>query len=481
MVANTRGAPSDAPVGPRSRQARVLIVDDDARVASLCERALTVRGHEVMVAISLGAAHDLLDRGVPFDAWLLDLNLHEPNDGLRLIERARALDPAPLVLVMSGSTRLKDAFAVGRSGAYDFLTKPIDFDEVSERFANRPKLPPVRRRSGVRFRPGPVIVSDAMRRVMEKAERVAATPSSSVLILGESGSGKEIVAAHIHERSSRQQKPFVRVNLAAFPDSMVDAELFGSVRGAFTDATRDRAGLIASADEGTLLLDELCEFRIDLQPKLLRVLEDRRFFPVGSDKERRVDVRVLAATNRDPHEAIESGILRADLFYRLSAGILHVPPLRERRDDIVPLMIYFLAELANEAGTSPPGLSRAVTDELLEYAWPGNVRELRNVATRVSMLAHDGEVTSEMLGLESASRPKAHVPLPVSRQMPAVRSATDVTSTLGDARDEAVASIEKSQIEQTLAACGGSRSEAARRLGVSRSTLWLRMKRYGIE
>ncbi len=440
-----------------------------------------------MVATSLGAAHELLDRDVPFDAWLLDLNLHEPNDGLRLIERARALDPSPLVLVMSGSTRLKDAFAVGRSGAYDFLTKPIDFDEVSARLVNRPESrPPTRRRSGVQFRPGPVIVSDAMRRVMEKAERVAGTPSSSALILGESGAGKEIVAAHIHERSNRQGKPFVRVNLAAFPDSMVDAELFGSVRGAFTDATRDRAGLIASADGGTLLLDELCEFRIDLQPKLLRVLEDRRFFPVGSDKERRVDVRVLAATNRDPHEAIESGILRADLFYRLSAGILHVPPLRERRDDVIPLMMYFLDELANEAGTHPPGISRAVMAELLDYAWPGNVRELRNVATRVSMLAHEGEVTSEMLGLESSSRPRTQSPqaLPTptpTPRLPAVRSVPDVTGTLGDAREEAVASIERSQIEQTLAACGGSRTEAARRLGVSRSTLWLRMKRYGIE
>jgi len=457
--------------------ARILVVDDDIRISSACQLQLSSRGHRVHVANTMVAARGQIDGG-SFDAWLVDLNVDQRNDGLELLELAKTLDPAPVLFIMTGSTLLQDAFAVGRAGAVNFVTKPVDFDDVCARLARSIRSQASRNRRKAK---GPVIVSDAMRRVMDQAERLAATPSSSALILGESGVGKEIVAAHIHERSARSSRPFVRVNLAAFPETMVDAELFGTVRGAYTGSMRDRTGLIASADTGTLLLDELCEFRVHLQPKLLRVLEDRRFFPVGSDLERTVDVRVLAATNREPYQAIEEGVLRADLFYRLSAGILHVPPLRERRADVLPMMSSFLEELAVEAGSPIPVMSKKVMDALLAHPWPGNVRELRNVAARVSMMASGRDVDLHMLGFEDSLQSGRAVMESGDFPVNGSPQASDASERpLEAVREEIVASLERARIEQALAKHDGSRTNTAKILGMSRSTLWEKMKRYGI-
>lgn len=459
---------------------RLLLVDGDAS----CALPLSARGHLVEVATSIAAARAHVSQGRSFDAWLVGLSVHRRHDGLDLVERARRLSPSPPVLVLSASSSLDDAFTVGRSGAGGLLTKPFDIDELETKLASCIALKNSRPTNRFEARSRPVVVSEAMRRVMEQAERVAATPRSSALILGESGVGKEIVASHIHESSHRRASPFVRVNLAALPDTMIDAELFGSVRGAFTDARQDRTGLVASAQGGTLLLDELCEMRIDLQPKLLRVLENRRFFPVGSDKERHADVRIIAATNAEPHEAISAHRLRADLYYRLSAAVLYIPPLRERREDVDALLTYFLDELAAEAGSAPPRLPRAVRRELLDYGWPGNVRELRNVAARITMLAQGDDVTSAMLGLRPSSdsaRVKVRGVRPGTQLAPAGSQLGLAELQLGAVRDEVVATFERARIEDALSACGGSRSEAAKLLGVSRSTLWGRMKRYGIE
>ena len=228
--------------------------------------------------------------------------------------------------------------------------------------------------------------SAAMQEVLALAGRVAATPSSSALLIGESGVGKEVVAAYIHEKSERRKGAFVRVNLAAIPETMVEAELFGSVRGAFTDAKRDRAGHFATADGGTILLDEVFEFKTELQPKLLRALEERRFFPVGSDRERRMNVRVLAATNRDPMQMIERGLLREDLYYRLATVVIRIPPLRERRDDVLPLAAHFVSRLRGELGRPRASLAPSAEAALLAYDWPGNVRELRNVIERAMII-----------------------------------------------------------------------------------------------
>jgi transcriptional regulator with PAS, ATPase and Fis domain len=225
-----------------------------------------------------------------------------------------------------------------------------------------------------------------MRDALALADRVASTPASSALIVGESGVGKEVLAARIHEKSARRDGPFVRVNLAAIHANVVEAELFGNTRGAFTDAKRDRLGHLASADGGTILLDEIGEFRPELQAKLLRAIEERRFYPVGSDRERSINVRILAATNREPEELVSENVLRPDLFYRLGT-VIRIPPLRERVDEIIPLATQFVDHFCREFGRPPYRLDPEAMEELRSYAWPGNIRELRNVIERAVMMS----------------------------------------------------------------------------------------------
>ncbi|MGH7434262.1 MAG: sigma-54 interaction domain-containing protein, partial [Polyangiaceae bacterium] len=294
------------------------------------------------------------------------------------------------------------------------------------------------------------------------AARVASTPASSALLIGESGVGKEVIASYIHHMSERRNGPFVRVNLAAIPENMVEAELFGSLRGAFTDSKRDRAGHFASADGGTLLLDEVCEFKTELQPKLLRALEERSFFPVGSDRERRMNVRVLAATNRNPTEMIGRGLLREDLYYRLSTIVVRIPPLRERRDDILPLANHFLERFRGELGRPKATFSASALAALPEYDWPGNVRELRNVVERAMIICDTGEIGRSELGLPQQTKKPEGAP-------------TNGAETL------TLEEVERRHVVQVLERAGGSKTRAATLLGVSRSTLWEKLKRYGID
>jgi DNA-binding NtrC family response regulator len=353
-----------------------------------------------------------------------------------------------------------------RRGAADYLEKPLDPDDLAMRLERALQEAAAHRKLALyeekdRRDATAVMASDSLRSVFDLADRLAATPSSSALILGESGVGKEVVAAHIHAASARARGPFVRVNLAALPDTMVEAELFGSVRGAFTDSKRDRAGHFASAEGGTLLLDELCEFRPELQAKLLRVLEERRFFPVGSDRERPMNVRVIAATNRDPQASIASGALRADLYYRLSAVVLRIPPLRERPDDILPLAEHLLRKFATEFARPRVRFTRLAREALTEHTWPGNARELRNAVERAVMLSDSDDIGPE------------HLDIPVT--LPSVAPPPPDASGTWRLSDS-----ERAHIERALIAAGGSRARAAALLGISRTTLWKRLKDYGL-
>lgn len=309
-----------------------------------------------------------------------------------------------------------------------------------------------------------------MQRALALAERVARSPRTSALVVGETGVGKEIVATRIHEASERRSRPFVRVNLAALPAAMIEAELFGSVEGAYTDSRRDRPGILRAADGGTVLLDEITEFAPELQPKLLRVLEDRTFFPVGSDEPFEVDIRFVAATNRDPEAAIREGRLRSDLYYRLAAVTIHVPPLRKRDDDLVPLAELFVRELATEMDRGEMVLTSDAVMALYANEWPGNVRELRNVIER-AVLITDGDVISAE-HLTSASTPErfqSTLPPPDPGAM-----------SLEDAKQEALERVERRQIRIAMAASGGNKTEAANLLGISRTTLWEKLKTYGL-
>jgi len=315
-----------------------------------------------------------------------------------------------------------------------------------------------------------IAASRGMRRALALADRVARSPRASALIVGETGVGKEIIAQRIHDASVRRDAPFVRVNVAALPSTMVEAELFGSVQGAFTDSRGDRRGLLASADGGTMLLDELTELAPELQPKLLRVLEDGSYRPIGGDDERRCDVRFIAATNRDPEEAVSSGKLRADLFYRLSTVVILVPPLRKRDEDLVGLAELFLARFAEEMERPPLCLSPDAVMALYSNDWPGNVRELRNVIERAVIISDDDVITAEDLTASSAPA-RFHSTLPPP---------DDGTLSLEEAKQDALERVEQRQIRIALAATGGNKTEAASLLGISRTTLWEKLKIYGI-
>jgi two-component system response regulator HydG len=443
----------------------VLVVDDDELVISMLASLLESRGHRFRCVGDVASAKRAL-AAEHFDAVLLDLYLPD-GEGLAVLDRALEIEPAPVVMIMTARAEIRAAVDAMRRGAFDFLEKPLNLEDLAARLERAQANAILRRRLAVyeaKERSGatPIVRSSALAEVWALAARVAATPASSVLIVGESGVGKEVLAARIHEMSSRKDAPFVRVNLAAIPDSMVEAELFGSVRGAFTDARRDRAGHFASAEGGTLLLDEICEFKPELQPKLLRVLEERRFFPVGSDRERPTNVRVLAATNRDPQECIRAGTLRPDLYYRLAAVLLKVPPLRDRREDIVPLAEDFLARFCAEFGRPGVALSDEARKVLLAYRWPGNVRELRNIIERATMLAESNTIGPDDLGLpiDPASLPAVAMP--------------------DSAASMRLDDLERRHIIQILQRAGGSRTRAAEILGISRSTLWDKGKRYGI-
>lgn len=477
---------------------RVLIVDDERTLADVFARLLRRAGYETDTAYDgAGAIAALRQRA--YDAVIADVNLPD-HSGLEILECALATDSAPCVLLISGSTDLPTAIDGMRRGATDFIEKPVESGDLVVRLERALQTATMRRKlraleSRQREQRTPLFgTSAAMRRALDLADKVAATPNSSALLLGESGTGKEVLATRIHEASDRRSGPFVRVNLAAIPETMIEAELFGSVRGAFTDAKRDRSGFFAAADGGTLLLDELGEFRSEHQAKLLRALEERRFFPVGSDRERSVNVRVLAATNRDPRQMVAAGTLRPDLFYRLATVTIELPPLRERRDEIAALAAHFVDRFGKAFGRrQPPELTPAAVQVLEEYPWPGNIRQLRNVLERAVMLTSGAEIGVEALDLPAdvPSQPAGPEPAPASQEdldprssAPPLSSASRLVS--GEVRLEfakvtAVAELERAHIERALKVASGSKTYAAQLLGVSRTTLWTKMKRYGLE
>ncbi len=447
----------------------VLVVDDDPMVASALRFFVEARGYRFSGVSRVADATRAL-AAEPFDIVLLDLYLPD-GDGLTVLDASLELDPPPVVIAMTARAEIRGAVAAIRRGAADYLAKPLDLDDLGARLERALEHASMRRRLALleqqqqrqKGKSAVIARSSAMKEVLALAARVAATPASSALLLGESGVGKEVVAAYIHETSERRGEPFVRVNLAAIPESMVEAELFGSVRGAFTDAKRDRAGHFASAEGGTLLLDEVCEFKPELQPKLLRALEERRFFPVGADRERRMNVRVLAATNRDPMESIRRGLLREDLYYRLSTLVITIPPLRERREDILPLATHFLDRFRVELGRPRAAFTPAAESALPSYAWPGNARELRNVVERAMIVAESDAIGRADLGLPLGSQPPGDT----------ASGERDTSLRLED--------VEKHHILHVLERAGGSKTRAASMLGVSRSTLWEKTKRYGID
>jgi two-component system nitrogen regulation response regulator NtrX len=374
---------------PAATTGRVLIIDDEAGIRAALGQLLEYEGFAVKTAAG-GEAGLAAYREAPADLVFLDVKM-PGMDGLEVLRRLRQQDPGALVVMISGHATLQTAVEATRLGAYEVLEKPLDTDRVLVTLRNATEKRSLERENAaLRARaeaPGTIIGESApIRALREQIARVAATPAR-VLITGENGTGKELVARALHRDSPRARGPFVEVNCAAIPSELIESELFGHVKGSFTGAVADRAGKFEQADGGTLFLDEIGDMAPAAQAKVLRALQDGEITRIGGTKPVRVDVRVLAATNKRLDEEIAAGRFREDLYYRLNVVPLHVPPLRDRREDIPQLVRHFVGELAARDGMAPRPLDASAMEALQRLDWPGNVRELRNTIERLLILA----------------------------------------------------------------------------------------------
>jgi two-component system, NtrC family, response regulator AtoC len=448
---------------------RILIVDDDPNMCLMLKANLTRRDFRVTTSRSAAEAFETL-RGDDFDVVLSDINMPGEN-GIDLCARMVADRPDVPVIVITAFGNLDTAIAAIRAGAYDFLPKPFEIDALMvalrravQHRALRDEVKRLRAAVDEARRFDELVGdSEAMRRVYDMIERVKDS-SASVLITGESGTGKELVARALHKRSQRGDGPFVAINCAAVPETLLESELFGHARGAFTDAKSARAGLFVRADGGTLFLDEIGELPLGLQPKLLRALQERCVRPVGSDSDVPFDARVITATNRDLEAAIEERRFREDLYYRVNVIPLALPPLRARGNDVLVLAQHFLDRYASLGGKRMSGISAPAAAHLLRYGWPGNVRELQNCIERAVALAQYAELAVEDLPERMReSRP----------------------SQLGGASDDPaellpMEEVERRYVLRVLDAVGGNKTVAARVLGFDRTTLYRKLERYGM-
>ena len=439
---------------------RVLVVDDDQGIRYTLREILEASGLAVDEAAD-GEAALAQFAAVPADLVITDLRMPKL-DGMALLARLQAQSPRPRVVVITAHGSERQAVAAMQAGAFDYFRKPFEIEEllaVVRRAveSTRLALENEKLRCELSLSRSMVFASEAMQRLALLAGR-AAPRDVTVLISGESGTGKERLAEAIVAGSRRADKAFVRFNCAALTAELAEAELFGHTRGAFTGAVRSRGGLFGEADGGTILLDEIGELAQALQAKLLRVLQSGELRAVGEERERRVDVRVLAATNADLQTAVRAGSFREDLYYRLNVVVLHVPPLRERRQDVPLLVRHFLDRFAERFGVAPIASPEPLLARLHGHPWPGNVRELENTVERLVALSPEGQLDLALLDEQGKPDPASQ---PFGLR-------------------ERVEAYERGLIVEALRACRGNRSEAARRLGLSRATLHDKLKKYGI-
>ena len=450
------------------RPARILVVDDEADMAENVALTLIAAGHETDVETDSGKALTSLERERP-DLLLTDLRM--PGlDGLALIERARAIHPGLPIVVLTGYATVESAVAAMRQGASDYLAKPFVPEELVLRVDRALAWTRLREENRyLRERIGEVepytdIIgqSTALRDVLHSVDRIAAT-DVRVLLVGESGTGKELIARTIHARSARRDAGFFAINCGALTETLLESELFGHERGAFTGAVTTKHGIFEVADAGTLLLDEITETSPAFQTKLLRVVQQGEFLRVGGTRPIRVDVRLVASTNRDLRRAVAEGRFREDLYYRLAVVRIELPPLRERTEDIPLLVQHFLAAYTARTKKRVRGVHPHAMELLRRYPWPGNIRELENVVERAIIMAEDGsEIEPEDLPGDLHAAPDLTIAAAPEAPLP------DIAQT------------ERDLIVRTLRACGGNRALTARTLGIGRRTLYDKLTRLGI-
>tara|TARA_R110002096_G_scaffold433887_2_gene653740 strand:+ start:48778 stop:50136 length:1359 start_codon:yes stop_codon:yes gene_type:complete len=445
----------------------ILIVDDDEDLCELLALGLQQRGFEALSAHSSAEALELL-REREFDAAMCDVHLGE-DDGLELCQSLTSAYPSMLLIIMTGQGNMEIAIGAIRAGAYDFLPKPIKLDSVVlvlERALELARLRKEVKRLRSQELPRNLKIvgeSDAMQKVFTRIGQLG-QGDATALITGESGTGKELVANSIHAQSKRSDGPFVAINCAAMTPSLLESELFGHVRGAFTGAQKDRDGLFVQASGGTLFLDEVGEMPLEMQVKLLRVLQENQVRPVGGNKVVPFDTRIVTATNRDLETEVEEGRFREDLFYRINVVRVQIPPLRARGRDVLILAQYFLKKQAESAEKQVVGISSEAAQKLLAYEWPGNVRELENAMEHAVTLTLHDQIVPDDLPERITSYESTKMVVDVSNP--------DELPTLEE--------VEKRYLRKVLAATAGNKTRAAEILGVNRRTMYRKMERLEI-
>ena len=457
---------------------RILIIDDERPILLTLEALLSRHGFEIDTAGTAAAGLKALKKKSP-SLVLLDLQLPD-TQGLEMLDQIKTEQPETQVIILTAHDTLANAIDSIKRGAFHFISKryaPEELLSLVEKALEKQSL--LRERQTLRkkaeelqkqlelaeTRFTPVFKSKSMREIEELVNSMAPS-EANVLITGESGVGKEVIANMIHQRSRRSDRPMVKLNCAAFPQAMIEGELFGYVKGAFTGATNDFPGMISEAGGSTLFPDEISDMPIDLQTRFLRVLQEREYRPLGSTRVLKADFRVIAATNRPISQALADNRLRSDLYYRLNTFQIEVPPLRERKQDVPLLVAFFVKQHATQLGKSEPEISPEAFQKLLDYSWPGNVRELQNAMEYAVVLARNNTVTVKEL--------------PGELQLPAALQRFDRDG-VPQGGVQSLDEMERVTILQALAQCHGNKKKAAQLLGIQRPTLYNKLKRYAIE
>ena len=448
--------------------ARLLVIDDESGIRGALQQVFEYEGHDVRAAED---GIDGIDLAREFRPDVIFLDVKMPGmDGLEVLARIREEDPGALVVMISGHGTIDTAVEATRKGAYDFLEKPLDTDRLLVTLKRALELRGLTQsmadlRDQIESRYEIVGNTYPIRQVLERVEKVAPT-DARVLVTGENGTGKELVARAIHRLSARADEPFVEVNCAAIPSELIESALFGHMKGSFTGAVADRAGKFEQADGGTLFLDEIGDMSNDAQAKVLRALEQGVITRVGGSKQIEVDVRVIAATNKDLSDEIDAGNFREDLFYRLNVVPIHVPPLRERREDIPMLVQHFTDVMASREGVSPRSFETAAVERLKGLSWPGNVRELRNTVERLLILCSGDAVGADDVDALASGR----------SAQGGLGGELLSTDSFSDFKDGA----ERAYILQKLRENDWNVAETARRIDMPRSNLYKKIEKYGL-
>lgn len=461
---------------------KILVVDDDPNLVELVKMRLESADYEVTAILDEKTANEALKSQV-FDLCLLDLRLSD-RDGISLMEELHAVNPEMPAIILTAHGSIESAVEAMRKGAYSYLTKPFEprdlLLQIERALENRRLGSEIKRLKGLleeKYNFSNIIArSVKMRTVLDTVNRIAKT-DSTVYLHGESGTGKELIAKAIHLASNRADKPFVAINCAALPETLLESELFGHEKGAFTGAVRSAKGLFAQAHDGTLFLDEIGDMPLSTQSKLLRALEERQFYPVGSERPVEVNVRVIVATNKDLAEEVQKGSFREDLFYRIHVIPIHLPSLRERKEEIVPLVDHFLKKLARQMKKKVTGLTPAALQRLMLHDWPGNVRELENTVEYAVAMTQQDTITEDYIlhtkaapstvGHSGAKNPAGQSPVLLQEPLRPLKEARDA--------------FERDYVIQLLSLTEGNVSQAAKRAGKYRADFYDLLKKHKLK